>query len=739
MSSGEGVWAIMFHIFDSAMRDAASSQQQPPSSHQPGMSENKSTPRRIISSRSFRACKRCQIYRIKCGEKPCKACRLSNVECTEGNRPVTTSMSIKSARSVSKRSTMPLDINSAASKTSAISHAPGDNPSDVNRPLTEHSTRSWSSSTTGFDSMGLSPGPCTPSTLDRLQRFKLLLHGVSGNVAPHMSAVLPQDTSELSSAGGNQAVGAELLNRDKQAYFVRLYWTSWAPLFPLMADPEFESLFTANWTDLFERQTVEGAMIDGMTALGIQCGHATAGGGRILGCDPKTARRCSMECFKRCQDRIRREGSRISVNAIRCYALMALYELQANRVEAAYYMVGLGVRRAHMSRLHLAPAAHVPAQEAIGRIRTWWLLYWSDVHCSMQLGLPTAVQRSAVTCPPQPPNPATDGALGDESHSPGNYPFFLSKLAVAIGEALDAAPVIQFLDDVDSLSTLEEAAGRLYQHMRRLAALFASLPEYLVNCREGASSAATSPLSTEPASGYDVPENAPVSLILGTPDWLQRQRIVLELHYHHACILLQRPYILRSQNPEAVTGEPSSSGLIRYHADQAVQHACSILSMLYSIYFRSDVLDGLTMVFQCIWNAITTIAAQIFVQTDGPRKADLSNTLTNALMMLESLSRTNSEALHVYQVSRSLITNLRDGDAASRTNPNLGRPSPLGPLPNVNTDPSVSTPLDFVAVSDEVMNVALSGWSDCDSFINHDFRMACDDTGSANWDGTECF
>lgn len=113
-------------------------------------------------------------------------------------------------------------------------------------------------------------------------------------------------------------------------------------------------------------------MINGMTALGIQCGHGTAGSGRILGCDPQTARRYSMECFRRCQARIRREGSRVSVNAIRCYALMALDELQANRVEPAYYMVGLGVRRAYMSSLHLAPAAHVPAQEATGRIRTYF-------------------------------------------------------------------------------------------------------------------------------------------------------------------------------------------------------------------------------------------------------------------------------------------------------------------------------------------------------------------------------
>lgn len=56
-----------------------------------------------------------------------------------------------------------------------------------------------------------------------------------------------------------------------------------------------------------------------------------------------------------------------------------------------------------------------------------------------------------------------DGALGDEKYSPGNYPFFLSKLAVAISEALDAASAMPFLDDVDSVWTLEEAADRLYQ------------------------------------------------------------------------------------------------------------------------------------------------------------------------------------------------------------------------------------------------------------------------------------
>ena len=182
------------------------------------MSENGSAQRAINRSRSFRACKRCRIYRIKCGEKPCKACRLINVECTEVNRPVTTSSKpMNSARSVSRRSTMSPDINSAASKTSALpSHAPGDNHSDADRPYapTEHNTRSWSSSTTGFDSIGLSPQyRYMAPILDRRQRFKFLFHGDSDNVPPHMLAVLPQGTSEPGSAGG----GAEPLNRDQQA------------------------------------------------------------------------------------------------------------------------------------------------------------------------------------------------------------------------------------------------------------------------------------------------------------------------------------------------------------------------------------------------------------------------------------------------------------------------------------------------------------------------------------------
>jgi hypothetical protein len=478
-----------------------------------------------------------------------------------------------------------------------------------------------------------------------------------------------------------------------------------------MAEAEFESLFAKDWFNLVARQTVEGAMIDGMTALGIQCSHAAGAGGRLLGRVPDTARRSSIAYFKRCRDHLRGQGSHVSVDSIRCYILLALYQLQANRVEDAYYTVGLGVRRAHMSRLHLTPAASITTPDAVGRVRVWWLLSWLDLHCSMQLDQPTAVQRSAVTCPP-PPDPQDDLASDSgwtpwRDFSPWQYLCCLSKLTAAVVEALDAVITIRSLDEIDNSSHLEESADRLFQPMNRMEKWFASLPEPLVNPRERVLSNGSISAPEIAGSSAAMPEKAPVALVLGVPDWLQRQRIMLELHYHNACVLLQRPYVLWQQSSE-LTGR---SGLIKYHAEQAIRHACFVLSILYSIYSKSDILDGLTMTLQFLWNAIITIAAQIFVHPYDPQTAPLSESLSNGLAILESLSRTNLEALHVYQVSYSVITQLQDGPGSSISISQWQNPFQSG-----------SSPARSAALSDDALD-NLTNFADLHGFMTNEMTI----------------
>jgi hypothetical protein len=357
------------------------------------------------------------------------------------------------------------------------------------------------------------------------------------------------------------------LNKAQQTYFARLFWTSCGSFFPLMSEVEFQALFAADWGDLFSSNPMAAAVVDGMTALGTQCGYASGTGGRILGfdaatraADPHQLRQRSVEYFARCRDRLRDEGARVTIDAIRCYVVLSLYHLQANQLESAYYIVGLGVRRAHMIKLHQAPPAHLGSHEAVGRILTWWMLYWLDIHCSMQLDRPPAVQQSTVTCP-LPPDPrddpladATSGQAPWKGIHPSAFTYFSAKLTRAMAEALEGAP--SAILQRTSVSALEDSAQQLLRNsLKSLEAWRASLPAQLTSSREERSSSSSSSLGSD----------------LGTPDWLQRQRMILELRYSNACMLLQRPFVLWNQIPGMSGVAEENLPRTKYHANAAVQ------------------------------------------------------------------------------------------------------------------------------------------------------------------------
>lgn len=459
---------------------------------------------------------------------------------------------------------------------------------------------------------------------------------------------------------------AESLNWDGQLYFVRICWMSLAPLFPIMSEAEFEALYTADGPDLMGRRTIEGALLDGMTALGIQCADATGSGSRILGCSPSAASRSGIEYFRRCLDVVQEQdvGIPTCVSTIRCYILLALYQLQANRLEKAYYMIGLGVRRAHIGRFHLPPSAHHPARVANDRVRVWWLLYWLDVYCSLQLGRPTAVQRSpnAFSPPPSPPSrfaPMHADVVSNKEASLDNYRFVLSKLTTIVAGALDEVPWLQSLDEMGHISTVEKSALRVNDIITRLEASLQELPEQLLAPHGSRTPQSNTGTSATPQSNRQVTPSASGALTIGVPDWLQRQRLVLELHCLDACLVLQRPFVLWKHNSR------SSEASISQHADSAIDRACTVLSVLRSVYSRSDILDRLTMVLPFIWNAVTTIAAHVFVDHSGAKTKELLAAVANALAILEPLARMSPDILQIYQIGQSLAAKLQDPNGTS--------------------------------------------------------------------------
>ncbi|KAM3554447.1 hypothetical protein MY1884_006138 [Beauveria asiatica] len=66
------------------------------------------------------------------------------------------------------------------------------------------------------------------------------------------------------------------------------------------------------------------------------------------------------------------------------------------------------------------------------------------------------------------------------------------------------------------------------------------------------------------------------------------------------------------------------------------------------------------MVLPFIWNAITTIAAYVFVGPADDAKTQLLKAMNDALAILEPLARINPDSLKVYQISQALAAELRE-------------------------------------------------------------------------------
>ena len=613
------------------------------------------------------------MYRIKCGEKPCLPCRENNVDCVSQHD---SGIGIGSGEGSGKSSaqetqcsstaSLPLDLDYALSSIDAVSTSYGHDAPLYSSPFSaELELELPSLLCTAESSPTTSSFSWAESRISWAESFRLLFQGlgrdsINDGTPPNLFPVFPQAPKSLD--GGFVPDRPKLLSRDKKAFCVRVFWKSWSPLFPLMAKEEFEALCAKDWGSLAAQQGIEAALIDGLTALGLRSCHAAGVGHRILELWPNQIRQTSQAYFTSCRERLRDSSSNDTVNVVRCYILLILYELQANRVNSAYYMAGLGVRRAYMGKLHQKPPAYIPTQEAIGRARTWWLLHWLDIHCSTQLDRPPAVFQASITYPPPLDTFSSlepgDGAYGHSNETDidsSAYILFLHKLNTVIMEALNAiAPLAE-------TSTWPAIDGSLTQKladaMKCLEGLFAERPERLVNTREKSNEVGALPAGESTEQHFSVTSTS-VKLTLGTPDWLQRQRIILELHYLNARVLLQRPCIFLRQYLGA-TASSDGDCPVKQYGEDAVQSAISIISLLNDIYTKSEILDGLTMAYQYLWTAITAIAAQIFVGLGSPEVGRLSKPILNAVTIMESLASTNSEAAHVYKISRALVSQLQ--------------------------------------------------------------------------------
>ena len=456
----------------------------------------------------------------------------------------------------------------------------------------------------------------------------------------------------------------ELLGTQRY-YFLRLFWDTCHPLLQVMSEVEFAALSALPPITIFDEYLAQNALVDVMLALGMQNSHTTGLAGRILGHQQPPSRKYynaapspevswpGFEYFDRCRDCMR-TYTEITLEVLRCHALMIIYFMKGNAFRDAYNLLGITIRKAYIAKLHRPPPSHMSDAEKTAHMQLWWMLFSLDVQCSLQLDMPAASQKSLVKCP----LPTDDGLARyvspsntrDERLSPFVYTTCLAKLAVIVTD-ITACFSTADLDEDDSSNpdTLEHHALRLSSTLQALEVWHDEIPPELRldHCGEGSGN----------AEGLDFDRD------LSLPIWLRRQRVLLELYYHNAYTLIQRPFIRRDythSGDPSVTIPPPDSQLpqTELHITSAVHHATVVVDIVFSVCSTSEVLYGWTEVLQPLWNAIMTITAHAFgksLRSGAPRALD---SLTRAQAVIESFSSTCPSARSAKGIVQSLVSSL---------------------------------------------------------------------------------
>ena len=653
-----------------------------------------------------RACERCRTFRIKCGEKkPCSPCRNGKVRCVFSSLPSTEEQEQEPASPV-------LSLNKSASAearpvTNAFSEDTAYQAASSNTPPTTVASNiaAIDEDTAVDESTQLNRPSYAFAKIDTFFTHARATSNASAGRATadleesHCGPFpdLPQTTIPMQS---REAFAEELLMENQQTYFLRLFWETYHPLVQVPDEVEFLSLLDLDRQQASENQGAVKALTDCMTALGLQYGHGAGLAPRSL-C-PKLAADVSLigyEYFHRCRDQIAPLNP-LTLVAMQCYALMALYLLNANKFGEAYSLLGTAIRNGHRANLHKEPSDRFQPRDSTARRRIWWLLYMLDGRCSQQLGKPVAVQFSAITC--------AIPSEGELATMPGNaqvywknlnvstYFIHAVKLAVCFAEIKNLNLTSKLWENTSNVIDPEQQAKALASALGALEEWSIQLPKELLNPRKDAGS----------ANSMSV-EESPVVLYLGAPSWLHHQRLLLEINYHNAYIMLQRPFICFARVTDF---SPNQHPQTDQHARSALKHAITMAIIIHDVCFLSDVLFGLREILHPLWNATMTVFAFAIAKPFCWRSLGARQSIYKALAVFEVYAATEPFAAQAKEITQQLVRKLDDDVLA-----NLGlKDSGIGPstMPQYSSDP-FSSALNSVDGMDESF---ASWWGDPDSY-----------------------
>ncbi|OKL58087.1 hypothetical protein UA08_06825 [Talaromyces atroroseus] len=648
-------------------------------------SERPDTPR-PKRTQVVRACDWCRLNRVKCdANPPCQNCRdhgrhCSNTKQSEAHSLPAANREIHRLRNRLKDLQEQLDkVREESKNRTEVAKSPSTPFSNIS-DSTPHVTTSaalpnshrktWDGLHDPQSQTGrvIHYGPLSsPYMVMRLNRYmressnqlhlKSVLPVRISQIHRHSPTVSHEQLSDEAEQPSLRLRLAEIedLSREQEEYFLVLLWQSYNCIYPIVAEEEFREYYNSLWdgtTGQAPRRS--SALVDSLLAVCMQFGSTflvdddediTDGETESQATRFNTA---AYAFYRRSQSALMEELEHPSVQSLQSHIYCIIYLYNTANLDTAHALLGLAIRVAHMLRLHIRPLGPIPKVKQELFSRMWWTLYQLDSQISMTLGRPPLINSDEVGC--AMPSDSSDvvqlsttGLVSPPNEEDISWLSFhvqyirLTAAARRVHAAFGArcAELLQTKDIQDVHEdpvALETLAGFLSNEVRAMYDWVQTVPRSLKNQRKGSGEA----FSTD---------RTPLNLNSASPLWLQRQRLLLEIIYHHLQIANFRPFIRFPPRGASLTS------LSDNHSIASLNHAVVLTSMLNQVLSETDLLNGWTPLFQYQWDATICIISFVLSNPVCPPTPAARKTLPTALRTLHKLGQTFAPAANTIQLA----------------------------------------------------------------------------------------
>jgi hypothetical protein len=131
------------------------------------------------------------------------------------------------------------------------------------------------------------------------------------------------------------------------------------------------------------------------------------------------------------------------------------------------------------------------------------------------------------------------------------------------------------------------------------------------------------------------------------PLWLQRQRLLLELSYHHLSVNLYRPLI-------SFTSLPPPGSTVEEILMQCAKHAIMLSKITQHMMAETSLLDGWHEAYYCQWNSAMTLIGLIVAYPTTSFVGEARSAIDLALLVFDNFGAKFTVARNAAKIVRDL-------------------------------------------------------------------------------------